>query len=102
MKLAAKILLIIGLVSCLIPIGYGFYFLSFDAYHYSNADVLHTYGFISFGIALYGIVTSIGSLISLHGHSKLAVVIWGIFNFPISLFASIIMFCIPKKDFHYY
>ena len=100
MKIAAKVLLLIGLVTCLIPIGYGIYFLVFvDLWTY---PIARTYGYYCLGIAFYGIITSIGSLISLRGHSKLAVVIWGIFYLPVFLFASIIMFCIPKKDFHYY
>ena len=94
MKIAAKVFIIIGLVASVVVLIYGLIFMGI----YSG--VSQAKGLVAFYLiyGIYSLATSIGSLISIHGSSKGAVIAWGVFYIPVFLLASIFMFCIKEED----
>lgn len=96
MKVASKVFIIIGLVASIIIIIYGFVFMGMSS-GIPELQGLTTFYFV-YGI--YALITSIGSLVSVNGSSKGAVIAWGVFYIPVMLIASIFMFCIKKEDLY--
>lgn len=68
----------------------------------ASSGVSELKGLITFYFiyGIYSLVISIGSLISIHGSSKGAVIAWGVFYIPVVLLASIFMFCIKEEDLY--
>lgn len=95
MKTAAKVFIIIGLVSSIILIVFGFALIGMPSSN-SEKGMLNTY----FIYAIYSLITSIGSLVAVNGTSKGAVIAWGVFYIPVNLLSSIFMFCIKEDDLY--
>jgi len=86
MKTASKVFIIIGLVCSIIILICGF--------------AIPELGGLYIGYGIYSLITSIGSLCSVNGHSKGACIAWGVFYIPVMLLASIFMFCIPEDQLY--
>ena len=86
MKAASRVFIIINLVISVIVILLGRLFLDLE------------FGKLYLYVGFYFLITSIGSLIAVGSSSKGAIVVCGIFYIPVSLLASIFMFCIKKED----
>lgn len=94
MKTASKVFIIIGLVCSVIVLILSFILLALSnqAPEYKGQATFY----LIYGI--YALITSIGSLVSIHGTSKPAIIVWGVFYIPVMLIASVFMFCIKEED----
>ncbi len=92
MKIASKVFIIIGLVTSLFAPIAGLILMAFPNLWLIGVGVL-AYG-------IYGIFISVGALISIHCSSKAVVIVMGVMYLPISLLASIFMFCIDPRDLY--
>lgn len=90
MKTASKVFLIIGLVCSVILVFIGLWIRSLDD-SYVATNYMLWYG-------IYSLIMSVCSLVAIHGHSKGFVIFCGLLYIPVSLLASIFMFCIDPED----
>lgn len=98
MKVPARVFLIIGLVSSIIIIIYGFVFVSMTSSYGDSGFGGFSAFFLIYGF--YALITSIGGLASLSGSSKTAVNVWAVLYIPVVLLASIFMFCVKEEDMY--